>query len=64
MRIFKQKLSYGVHGIDLGYIDLQLRVLLVYIDGFGTSYAHSFLASTHARFYKKLDTEMSNKRRF
>ena len=37
---------------------------LSYVDGLGTSYAHSFLASTHARFYKELDREMSNKRQF
>ena len=29
-------------------------------NGLGTSYALSFLASTHARFYKELDREMSN----
>ena len=37
---------------------------LSYVDGLGTSYARSFLASTHARFYKELDKEMSNKQRF
>ncbi len=29
-----------------------------------TSYPLAFLASTHARFYKELDGETSNKRRF
>ena len=29
-----------------------------------TSYPRAFLASTHARFYKELDGETSNKRRF
>ena len=28
---------------------------LSYLDGLGTSYARSFLASTHVRFYKELD---------
>ena len=28
---------------------------LSYVDGLGTSYARSFLASTNARFYKKQD---------
>ena len=37
---------------------------LSYVDGLGTSYARSVLAYTHARFYKELDREMSNKRRF
>ena len=37
---------------------------LSYVDGLGASYAHPFLASTHARFCKELDREMSNKRRF
>ena len=37
---------------------------LSYVDGSGMSYAHSFLASTHARFYEELDREMSNKRRY
>ena len=32
---------------------------LSYVDGLFTSYARSFLASTHARFYKELDREMS-----
>ena len=30
---------------------------LSYVIGLGTSYARSFLASTHARFYKELDRE-------
>ena len=37
---------------------------LSYVDGLGTSYARSFLASTRARFYTGLDMVMSNKRRF
>ena len=37
---------------------------LSYVDGLVTSYARSFLASTNARFYKELDREMLNKRRF
>ena len=37
---------------------------LSYVDGLGTSYARSFLANTNARFYKELDREMLNKRRF
>ena len=37
---------------------------LSYADGLGTSYARSFLASTHTRFSKELDMEVSNKRRF
>ena len=36
---------------------------LTYVDGLGTSYARSFLASTNARFNKELDREMLNKRR-
>ena len=36
---------------------------LSYVDGLGTSYARSFLASTNTRFYKELDREMLNKRR-
>ena len=44
---------------------MQLGVFLVlYVDGLGTSYARSFLANTNARFYKELDREMLNKRRF
>ena len=31
---------------------------LSYVDGLGTSYARSFLASTNARFYKELDREI------
>ena len=34
---------------------------LSYVDGLGTSYARSLLASTNARFYKELDGEMLNK---
>ena len=34
------------------------------VDGLGALYARSSLASTHARFYKELDREMSNKRLF
>ena len=37
---------------------------LSYVDGLDTSYAHSFLASTNATFYKELDREMLNKQRF
>ena len=37
---------------------------LSYVDGLGTSYVRSFLASTNARFYKELDREMLDKRRF
>ena len=37
---------------------------LSYVDGLGTSYARSFLASTHVRFYNELDRKMTNKRRF
>ena len=37
---------------------------LSYVDGLGTSYVRSFLASTNARFYMELDREMLNKRRF
>ena len=33
---------------------------LSYVEGLGTSYARSFLASTNARFYKELDREMLN----
>ena len=40
---------------------MQLGVFLVLRGWLGTSYARSFLASTHARFYKELDREMSNK---
>ena len=43
---------------------MQVGVFLVLRDGLGTSYARSFLASTNARFYKELDREMLNKRRF
>ena len=45
------------------YRRLKIHVC-TYVDGLGASYARSFLASTHARFYKELDREMSNKRRF
>ena len=31
---------------------------LSYVDGLGTSYARSFLASTNARFYMELDREI------
>ena len=34
---------------------------LSYVDGLRTSFARSFLASTHARFYKELEREMSKK---
>ena len=37
---------------------------LTCMDGLGTSYARSFLASTNARFYKELNGKMLNKRRF
>ena len=43
---------------------MQLGVFLVLRGGLGMSYARSFLASTNARFYKELDREMLNKRRF
>ena len=46
------------------HIDVQLGVFLVLRDGLSTSYARLFLASTNARFYKELDREMLNKRRF
>ena len=39
-------------------------IFLSYVDGLGTSYARSFLASTNPRFYKELDRETLNKRRF
>ena len=35
-----------------------------FVDGLGTLSARSFLASTHARFHKELDKEMSNTMNF
>ena len=46
----------GIRMCNSGYF-------LSYVEGLDTSYARSFLTSTHARFSKELDREMSNKLR-